>query len=516
MAQKRITMRKVRELLRLKFEEGFSTRQAAKTIGIGKTAASEYISGFNKSGLTLAQAQSLTDNDLLASLHVYSHKENLPYKELARQFNYIEKELKRPGVTLQLLWQEYRDGCPDGYGYSQYCHHFYQWRKSRKVSMHIEHKAGDKLYVDFAGKKLSVVCPDTGEITEYEVFMAVLGCSQLSYIEAVSSQTKSDWVQVNENALHFFGGVPQAIVPDCLKAAINKSDKYEPEINTTYQDFAHHYNTVILPARALHPKDKSLVENFVRTAYQRIYAPLRNRVFYSLTELNEALWEQLDKHNTMYFQGRDTSRKDLFTEIEQKELKPLPRDKYEFKDFERRKVQYNHHVYLKADKHYYSVPFQLTGKMVLISYSSRSVEIFYNNKRVALHQRNRKQYAYSTKDEHRPADHQHITKWTPRRFIEWASSISPKIKTVITTVLDSRSHPEQSYKSCMGILNLTKKYEKEEVIKACEKALETNCITYKFIKNTLENKTFNLSREEELHQLQIPYHENIRGKEFYN
>ena len=516
MAQKRVNMRKVRELFRLKFEEDYSTRQAAKTVGIGKTAASEYISGFNKSGLTLSQVKNLSDKDLLAFLNTHSHKENTKYKELARQFDYIEKELKRPGVTLQLLWQEYREQYPEGYGYSQYCHHFYQWRKSQKVSMHIEHKAGDKLYVDFAGKKLQVVSPETGEIIEYEVFMAVLGCSQLSYIEAVASQNKADWVQANENALHFFGGVPKAIVPDCLKSAVTKANKYEPEINNTYQDFARHYDTVILPARALHPKDKALVENFVRTAYQRIYAPLRNQIFYSLDELNEALWDQLDKHNSLYFQGRKTSREQLFNDIEKKQLKPLPQSPYEFKEFVIEKVQYNHHVFLKADKHYYSAPFRLTGKKVLMSYSSRMVEMYYNNERVAIHQRDRRPYEYTTNDEHRPPEHQHVTKWTPKRFISWAHNISAEMETVIKSVLDSRPHPEQAYKSCMGILNLTKKYEKEHVIKACKKALDTNCITYKFIKNTLENKTFNLSSDEELKQLQIPYHENIRGNEFYN
>jgi len=516
MANNKITMRKVRELLRLKFEQGLSNRQAAKAVGIGKTAASEYIAGFIKSGLSLDQAMSLSDQNLLVALNIHLHQENSRYNTLFKLFPYIEKELKRTGVTLQLLWQEYREGYPDGYGYSQYCHHFYQWRKAQKVSMHIEHKAGDKLYVDFTGKKLPVVDPQTGEITEHEVFVAVLGCSQLAYIEAVPSQQKADWAYVNENAFRFLQGVPRAIVPDCLKTAVNKSDKYEPEINETYQDFARHFNTVILPARALHPKDKALAENFVKNAYQSIYAPLRNQIFYSLEELNEALWEQLDKFNKRNFQGRDTSRLQLFNDVEKNQLKPLPVEAYELKEFSKMKVQYNHHVFLKADKHYYSVPFQLTGKKVLVSYSARSVEIFYNNQRVAIHKRSKIPYHYSTKDEHRPKNHQYITKWSPARFIDWAKSISPEVEQVIKNVLDSRPHPEQAYKSCMGILNLKKKYELEHLIKACKKALETNCNTYKFIKNTLENKTFNLSREEELNQLQIPFHENIRGKEFYN
>jgi len=511
-----IIMRKVRELLRLKFEQNLSNRQAAKAVGIGKTAASEYIAGFIKSGLTLEQVMSLSDPNFLAALNIHRRQDNQRYKELFKLFAYMEKELKRTGVTLRLLWQEYCEGHPNGYGYSQYCHHFYQWRKAQKVSMHIEHKAGDKLYVDFAGKKLPVIDPQTGEITEYEIFVAVLGCSQLAYIEAVPSQQKADWAYVNENVLRFLGGVTRAIVPDCLKSAVNKSDKYEPEINETYQDFARHFNTVILPARALHPKDKALAENFVRNAYQSIYAPLRNQVFYSLEELNKALWEQLGKFNKRLFQGRKTSRWQLFNELDKNQLKPLPVESYELKEFSKLTVQYNHHVFIKADKHYYSVPFQLTGKKVLVSCSYRSVEIFYNNQRVAIHQRSKTPYNYSTKDEHRPKNHQYITKWSPARFINWAKSISPEVEIVIKNVLDSRPHPEQAYKSCMGILNLHKKYGVEDLIKACKKALEINCNTYKFIKNTLENKTFNISQEEELNQLQIPFHENIRGKEFYN
>ena len=516
MANKKLNMRKVRELLRLRFQQELSNRQAAKTVGIGKTAASEYISGFRKSGLTLDQAMTLSDKDLLATLNIHSHRENPRYEALAKLFPYIERELKRTGVTLQLLWQEYREGHPDGYEYSQYCHHFYKWRASQKVSMHIEHKAGDKLYVDFAGQKLSVVDPQTGEITEHEVFVAVLGCSQLSYIEAVPSQKKADWSQVNENALRFFGGVPRAIVPDCLKSAVKTSDRYEPQINETYQDFARHFDTVILPARALHPKDKALAENFVKIAYQRIYAPLRNMVFYSLEELNEALWEKLDAFNNRHFQGRDTSRQQLFNEVEKGQLKPLPAANYEYKAFVKRKVQYNHHVFLKADKHYYSVPFQLTGKQVLISYSALHVEIFYDNKRVAAHLRDRRPYEYTTKEKHRPKNHQHMTKWTPARFIDWARSLAPEVETLIKKVLDSREHPEQAYRSCMGILNLNKKYETAQLAKACKKALDTECISYKFIKNTLKYKTFNLSPQQQADQVKIPFHENIRGKEFYN
>ena len=516
MANKTITMRKVRELLRLKFEQNISARQAAKIVGIGKTAASQYIAGFKASGLKISIVSGMSDSELLNVINIRKEAENPRYKELFRLFPYFEKELKRTGVTLQLLWQEYTQAHAGYYGYSQFCHHYYHWRKDMKVSMRMEHKAGDKMFVDFTGKKMNVTDPETGEIQEYEVFVSVLGASQLSYIEAVASQKKADWIAVNQDALHFYAGVPAAIVPDCLKSAVIKSDKYEPQINETYNDFANHYQTVILPARALHPKDKSLVENFVRNAYTHIYAPLRNQVFFSVEELNMALWEQLDIYNQKNFQGKDYSRQQLFDEIEKNQLKPLPVDKYELKIFNESKVQYNHHVYLKEDKHYYSVPFQLTGKRVRLIYTSRIVDIYFNNNRVATHHRNYHAYGYTTKVEHRPPSHQYVSEWTPQRFIKWGRGISVEAEQVITRILDSRKHPEQAFKTCMGLLNLAKKYDHDDYIKACKKALQLNCTNYKFIKNTLKTKAFNLTDQQELELFKLPDHDNIRGKETYN
>jgi len=516
MANKRIIMRKVRELLKLKYQEKFSARKASKIIGIGKTAATEYLAGFKASGLEYSSIARMTDGELLKAITSKKQAENPRYSELSKLFAYFEKELKRTGVTLLLLWDEYKATQTDFYGYSQFCHHYYQWRKETKVSMHMEHKAGDKMFVDFTGKKLAVTNPETGEMVEHEVFVSVLGSSQLSYIEATPSQTKADWITVNQNALRFYGGVPAAIVPDCLKSAVIKANKYEPEINQTYNDFADHYNTVILPARALHPQDKSLAENFVRNAYRQIYAPLRNEIFFSLEELNNAIWKQLDKFNQKLFQNKDHSRQQLFDEIEKQQLKPLVKENYELKIFCRSKVQYNHHIYLREDKHYYSVPFKYTGKEVMVSYTSRMVEIYHNNIRIASHKRNLNMYKYTTDNNHRPQNHKYIAEWTPERFINWGRSISPETEQVIKKVMDSRKHPEQAYKTCMGLLNLQKKYNKEDYIKACKKALSLNYLTYKFIKNVLDTKAFNCDTQQELELLQITNHDNIRGKEYYN
>lgn len=510
---KRTKMKEVRELLRLSIKQGFSNRRSAQMVGISKSSGSEYIAGFKASGFSIENIDSLSDTDLIELISPAKNY-NPRYEGLVSHFPHIEKELKRKGVTMQLLWHELFYEAVDSYSYSQFCHHYGQWKKKQKISMHIEHKAGDKLYVDYTGAKQHVVNPTTGEIEEMEVFVAVLGCSQLCYIEAVPSQKKGDWIQVNENALRFLGGAPRCIVPDCLKSAVIKSDKYEPSINESYNDFAQHYNTTILPARALHPQDKSLAENFVKTAYQRIFAPLRNTTFFSLAELNEAMWEHLDKHNQLCFQGKDYSREQLFNDIEKNELQPLTATPYDIKEFSSAKVQYNHHVYLKADKHYYSVPFQLTGKTISLRYNSRIVELLFNNMRVAIHNRNCTAYGYTTNEKHRPETHQFLVKWDAPRFIKWAASISPVSENVIRKVIDNRQHPEQAFKTCMGIMSLSKKYPQEEFIKACQRAIEVNGLTYKFISNTLKNKAFNITNEEVLNKL--PFHNNIRGKERYN
>ncbi len=512
---KHTDMKTVRELLHLSIRKGLSSRQAAKVTGLSKSTASEYISGFKSSGLTLEEVTQLSDSDLISAITGPDKKrENERYATLISHFSYIEKELKRPGVTLQLLWQELFESQTKAYSYSQYCYHYQQWSKKQKVSMHIEHKAGDKMYVDFTGVKQVVIDEKTGEVTQVEVFVAVLGSSQKCYIEAVKSQKKEDWITVNENALRFFGGVPRCIVPDCLKSAVIKSNKYEPQINETYKDFAAHYDTVILPARALHPQDKALAENFVKTAYTRIFAPLRNIPFFSLDECNQAMWEQLDKHNHMLFQGKEYSREHLFESVEKKELKALPVASYDVRHFTISMVQYHHHVYLKEDKHYYSAPFQLTGKKVQISYNSRVIEISYNNIRVAIHQRNSRPYKFTTDASHRPAQHQFVSEWNADRFIRWAAKISPETEMLIRNVIESKAHPEQAFPVCMGILSESKKHPVEDFSKACRKALSLNVYTCKFLRNTLENKTFNLNPEDELQKIII--NDQTRGLEILN
>lgn len=379
--------------------------------------------------------------------------------------------------------------------------------------MRMEHKAGDKLYVDFAGDKLQIIDKQTGEIQNVEVFVAILGASQLTYAEAVMTQQKEDFIGACENALHYYGGVPAAIVPDNLKSAVTKSSKYEPVLNETFADFASHYNTAILPARAYRPRDKALVENAVRILYTRIYAKLRGRHFFSLEELNVAIRTELEEHNSLILTGRNYSRRQQFEEIERITLLPLPELRYELKKTLFVTVMQNGHVCLHADKHYYSVPYRFIGKKVKLMYSRHSVEIFYNYERIAIHKRLKSPFNYTTEKEHLASSHRFVSEWNPERFISWAEGIHEDVRLYILKILDRKQHPEQAYKSCVGVLGFSKKVGNERLIKACQRALGYGMYNYKTIQKILENGLEN--QEEENEQLQMPLHDNIRGEEYY-
>lgn len=514
MSRNRTEVEKIREILRLSLELNFSIRKTAEALHVSKTCVGEYIAEFKRTGVTYEDITRMSDTEAIELFEKSNKSANLMYEELSKDFHYYEKELARTGVTLYLLWEEYKHRQPEGFSYSRFCHHYRMWESKQKPGMHIEHKAGDILYADFTGKKMHVVDPGSGEIREAEIFVTILGASQLTYVEATFSQSLENWIRINENALRYYGGVPRGICPDNLKSAVTKACNYEPLINETYNDLARHYNTVILPTRPSKPKDKSLVENAVGLVYQRIFARLRNQTFFSLQELNVAIWEELERHNDALFQKRDISRRQLFNEIEKSELQPLPVERYELKHYQMARVEFNHHIYLKEDKHYYSVPHQYTGKRVKIIYTDRTVEIYKDNIRIALHLRNRKAYGYTTNKEHMPPQHRFVNGWNPDRFIKWASVMGGSVETFIQLLLNSKEHPQQAFKSCMGVLRLGKKYDAEALQKVCKKAIEINSISYRFVDNSLKNN-IHKSEEEDTYDIKLPFHENIRGKENY-
>jgi transposase len=515
MANNPISMIKIRQILRLQ-SQGLSKLQIAAQTGIARNTLKKYIKEFTSSGLSFEEINELSDKELE---DLFVKPEDRPLNErlqiLFSFFPAIEKELKRKGVTRQLLWKEYKTHHPDGVGLSQFKHYFSQWKAQVNPTMHMEHKAGDKLYVDFAGDKLEIINEQTGEVKPVEVFVAILGASQLTYVEAVMTQQKEDFIFACENALHYCGGVPQAIVPDNLKSAVSKSSKYEPTLNETFADFAEHYGTAILPARAYRPRDKALVENAVRIIYTRIYVKVKRQQYFTLQDLNLAILTALEEHNNAPLRGRNYSRRQQFNEVEKNVLMPLPELRYELKKHQYATVAKNGHVGLSADKHYYSVPYRFIGKKVKLLYSRSSVEIFYNYERIALHERTKSAYRYTTEKDHMASTHRFVSEWTPERFTSWAAGIHEDVRLYVLKVLDRKQHPEQAYKSCMGILGFAKKVGNDRLIKACQRALGYGAYNYKTIQKILERELDLRDTPDETDQLQMPFHDNIRGENYY-
>jgi transposase len=512
--RKRISMEKLREILRLSEVSKLSCREIADALNISKTAVGQYIAEFKEAKLSYLDIQDISDSDLVEKLGK-KKRQSEKYRILESYFSYFVIELKRTGVTLYLLWQEYITKHPDGYGHSQFGHHFQVWREADKATMHLEHKAGDKCFADFAAEKLSIVDINTGEIRQVEVFIAILAASQKTYAEAVYSQESHNFIRANENAFLSFGGVTAAIVPDNLKSGVIRPSKYEPDINFQYLSFATHYNTIILPARSGKSKDKALVEGMVRIVYQRIFAPLRNEVFYSLSELNFAIKVLTDKHNATPFQRLGISRNELFDQIEKEALRPLPACRYEFKKYAHLKVAFNYHIYLSEDIHYYSVPYRFISKKVKVIYTQESVEIFYNNLRIVYHKRDRKIGGYTTTDSHMPPNHAYYASWSPERITGWAAKIGPDVEKMIAEILKAKKHPQQAFKVCLGIISLEKKYGPSRVNSACKRALSYELYSYKSVKNILE-KGLDGIKEENYQEMALPIHANIRGPQYYN
>lgn len=515
MANKIIAMNKLRIILRL-YTEGKSKLFISKYCGISRNTVKKYIKEFESSKLTYAQVAEMSNSHLHA---LFQREEDKPLtgrlEVLQKRFVGMQKSLSKQGVTLYKLWEEYIVENPDGYKYTQFRIHYRRWKGCATVSMRIDHKAGDKMEVDYSGKKMSIINKETGEIQPMEIFVSILGASQLIYVEASESQTKENFITSVENALHYYGGVPCAIVPDNLKSAVTKSHRYEPKINSSFEDFAEHYSTTILPARVYKPKDKALVEGAVKIVYSSIYASLREREFYSLEQLNEAIQVELELLNNRKFRNRPYSRRELFNELEKQILKPLPSTRYEVREVCWVTIMKNGHFCLRKDNHYYSVPYGYTGKKVKVTYTSKQVEVYYNYRCIASHKRLKSPYNYTTDTEHLASTHKFISQWNPSYFLKWAANISPDVELLIQNILEKKRHPEQAYRSCIGILSLNKKVGKERLGRACSRALSYGLYNYKTVVNILERGLDNLDLEQE-EEHDLPTHNNIRGKKYYN
>jgi len=507
-------MGKIRELLRLHEKCGLSNRQIARALNISRPVVREYLINFKLSGIIYQSITTMSDDEVMRVLEKRKKESCERYRILSERFPYLVKELKKPGVTLDLLWQEYRKQYPKGYSYPQFCYHFRIWHSLSSVSMHLEHKAGEKMFVDYTGKKLKIYERGTGKEKEVEVFVAILPASGLTYIEATQSQRKEDWLKANENAFYYFEGVPGQIVPDCLKSAVTKANKYEPDINPCYADFARHYSTVIVPARPYGARDKAMVENAVKITYRRVFAPLRDRLFYSLDELNEAIKDLLEEHNNTPFQRIKMSRRELFDETEKTTLKPLPLRRYELKEFRRFKVPSNYHIEIREDNHYYSVPWQYKGRNVTVIYTASTVEIYHKNIRIALHKREEKR-GYTTSKGHMPSQHRFYAEWSPEEMITRAKEIGDETRALVEKIFESKGCLHLSYKTCLGIIDLSRRYGARRVNRASERALEFHSYSYKAVKNILEKGLDKLA-EETLLLESFPVHSNIRGGDYFN
>lgn len=514
MAGKPKPMSQIKQLLRL-YEQGNGRKTIARTLRISKNTVKAYLDKVKQTGLDIETLLALEDPVLEAKFHPGNpaYKDDR-FEHLKSELDYFSGELKRKGVTQNLLWEEYIAGYPGGYSRSQFCFHLSQHLKASNPSMVLQHKAAEKLYMDFAGKKLSYTDPQTGELIYCQVFVACLPYSDYSFTMAVRSQRIEDFLYALSCCLEELGGVPQVLVPDNLKTAIIKASPYEPEVNRALEDFANHYGTTVIPTRVRKPKDKALVENQIRLIYTRVYAKLRNQQFFDLKSLNQAIKGKIKKHNQTRMQHKSYCREERFLANEKHLLKPLPPEPFELKYYRILKVAKNNHIYLAQDKHYYSVPFAYIGLKVKVIYTRRMVRIYAVGRQIAVHIRNYSMGGYSTDKEHLCSTHKHYLDRSPDYYIHRARACSDQLAELVKLIFTQNRHPEQLYRTCDGLLNLHRKTEQAIFIKACQIAIKHKIFSYRSILKIIENKANFM--EEDQDKPALPTHKNIRGKAYYN
>jgi len=516
MAGKTRPMSQIKQLLQL-CKQGESIKFIVRSLSMSRNTVKSYLHKVEESSVSIESLLLLDDQALAA----WFHSGNPAYKDDTKRYEYFTGridyflgELKRTGVTRLLLWKEYYADHPQGYRYTQFCYHLDQHSKASKPSMILTHVPGEKVFIDFAGKKLSYVDMATGEIIECQVFVACLPYSDYSFAMAVRSQCVEDFLHALSSCLQNFGGVPQMIVSDNLKSAVIKANSYEPELNRSMEDFANHYSCAVVPARAIHPKDKALVENQVKLIYNRVYAQLRNIIFTSLSSLNDGIIGKVREHNQTRMQQKPYCREERFISDERHLLHSLPAQKFEIKHYKEYKVAKNNHIYLCEDKHYYSVPFKWIGIQVI--YTRTLVHIYAQGNQIAIHPRDISMGKYSTDREHLCSAHNHYNDRSPDYYINKAMQKSSLFGGFITMLFKQNKYPEQLYRSCDGLLSLCQKSELSDFEKACQIAMEYQNFNYTFVRNILENKiTKQEYKNESNTKKTLPIHENIRGKEYY-
>lgn len=508
-------MRKIKEVLRLHWSLGLTQHQIARSCSIGQATVYRYLERATAAGLAWPLPEDCDDQQL-AELLFPARPHLAQTAPRARiDFAEIHRQLQtHPHLTLQLLWEEYREAHPDGYRYSRFCELYQRWRRQQDVVLRQEHRAGEKMFVDWAGPTIPIHDGQTGDAVPASLFVAVLGASTYTFAYATLGQGLAHWIDCHVRALEFFQGVPQLIVPDNPRTAVTRACRYEPDLQRTYHDLAVHYGTAILPARPYKPRDKAKVENAVLVAERWILAALRHQKFFSIAALNAAIAPLLERLNQRRFRKRDGSRASLYAALDRPALQPLPAERYVLAEWKSVRANIDYHV--EVDRHYYSVPYQLAGQRLEARLTATTVELFHLGQRVASHLRSAAAYRHTTVSAHMPKSHQAHRDWTPSRLIHWAESVGESTAEVIRTILASKPHPEMGYRACLGILRLGKTYSNQRLEAASRRALTLRACSYPSLKSILARSLDRDAPSAAETETAGPRHENVRGPDYYD
>ena len=512
MAQKRLSMRKIRDVLRLKYGLGRSHREIAAILRISHSTVGSYVRRAREAGVSWPLPDELDDRRLEAALYPPTPPSRVRRPE--PDWAWVHRELARhKGMTLQLLWLEYREAHPDGYQYSRFCDRYRQWRGRLDVVLRQVYRAGEKAFVDYAGSTVEVTDRRTGEVQDAKVFVGVLAASNHTFVDVTLTRSLPDWTASHVRMFEFWGGVPELVIPDNEKAAVRRASRYEPDVNRTYHDLAVHYGTAVLPARPRSPQDKAKVEAAVQNVGRWVLAPLRNHRFFSLSEVREAIAPLLAALNERPFQKTEGSRRSLFEDLDRPALKPLPADRYEYAEWRKARVNIDYHI--QVDGRFYSVPHALARREVEVRLGTTTVEIFHKHRRVAAHIRGRGKGGYTTDPGHMPAAHRAHLQWTPSRLVRWARKTGPETAAFARKLLESRPHPEQGYRSCLGLMRLARAYPAERLEAACRRALDIGAHSYKSVK-TILSAGLDQADDGDQQALSLPAdHAHVRGPDYY-
>ena len=505
-------MRTILEVLRLRLGAGLSERKTARSLGVPRTTVQDYLVRFRASGLSWPLAPDVDEAALEHALFARDAWPPVASRPLP-DWAAVAREKKRKGVTLHLLWQEYRSVERHGYGYTQFAEHYRRWRATIDPVLRQEYRAGERVFVDYAGLTVEVVDPTTGEVHAAQIFVAALGASNYTYAEATWTQQLPDWIASHVRMVEHFGGAATLTIPDNLRTGVTYASYYEPEINATYAEWAAHYGTAILPTRTVHPRDKAKVETAVQIVEREILAPMRDHIFSSLAELNQAIRERLEQLNHRPFQKLQGTRRTLFEATDRDALRPLPPERYEYAEWRTAKVNIDYHI--AVEKHFYSVPYQLVGAIVTVRTTSAMLEVLHHGTRVAAHVRRHTPGCYSTDPAHRPKSHQQHLEWTPSRLVHWGQSIGVATGAVVAHILETKPHPEMGYRACLGLLSLGKRYGPTRLEAAAIRAQTSGAMSYRSILSMLKRGLDHAPLAPAAATHLPPTHDNIRGAAYY-